>query len=67
MDVGLQVRLREQVSTIVPGGTSDISEAIAGQDQAVQQLKNNLTQIAMVRETWVGWAMWCSWLCAIEA
>ncbi|PNW79072.1 hypothetical protein CHLRE_09g399701v5 [Chlamydomonas reinhardtii] len=41
------VRLREQVSTIVPGGTSDISEAIAGQDQAVQQLKNNLTQIAM--------------------
>ncbi|KAG2423932.1 hypothetical protein HXX76_014873 [Chlamydomonas incerta] len=41
------VRLREHVNTIVPGGTSAISEAMVGQDQAVQQLKSNLTQIAM--------------------
>ncbi|KAG2434417.1 hypothetical protein HYH02_012247 [Chlamydomonas schloesseri] len=41
------VRLREHVNTIVPGGTSAMSEAMMGQDQAMQQLKNNLTQIAM--------------------
>ncbi|PNH04001.1 hypothetical protein TSOC_009894 [Tetrabaena socialis] len=41
------VRLRDQVTTLVPGGTSLLAEEVAGQAASAAHLKYNLTQIAM--------------------